>query len=416
MTSTEAIADFVAEVSYDRLPENVREGAKRKLLDAIAVGLGSHDATPVAAIREGLQLDGPSRNDSRVWGMSSTGAAPRAAMSNAASVAAGHGPIFPSPTPTPVGGSIATVVAAAEAYGATGETTLAGLAVAFELHGELAWHAPLDERHPATHTAVAGAAGAGRVAGLDETELTNALGIASSRVTVGPCEEEIEPIMTGHGALGALYACILADGGVSIPDPPTASGGWHDLVGAFDLDFDPGCERVLDAAVLPYDSHLYGQPAIEAAIELASENALDPADVESISVETTKKAVPEIDPDRIAAAVVDRALSTHRGDRADLRPIADVTSVTVADDASGSVDAESIPARVTVETYGGDVYVATHERFDGHPAAPASWGVIEEKFHALTGERYEDSRRKEILKTVRGFEAESPTELARLLD
>ena len=415
MTSTEEIAEFVAGVTYDRLPEATREAAKRRILDSIAVGLRGHDTGAVAAVKSGLTPAG-GRSESRPWGSPSTASAPRAAMLNAASIVAGNGPTFLSPTPVPAGGSIAAVLAVAEARGATGEQTLAGLAAAFELHGELAWHVPMDRLHPATHTAVAGAAGTGRAGGLDRAELQNALGIAASRITLGIGDGAFGPIAAGNAAAQGVYAHLLAEGGVSVPDGLAAPDGWHDLVGPFDIDLDPGCERVLDAGVLPYDSHLYGQPTIEAAIDLAKRVALDPADIESINVETAEKATGEIDRDRVAAAVVDRALSVHRGDRADLRPIADATTVSAIEGTREHPDVESLPARVTVETYDGDVYEETTGGFEGHPATPASWGTVEEKFHALAGEKYDRDRREEIVETVRGFEAESPTELARLLD
>ncbi|MEF8778829.1 MAG: MmgE/PrpD family protein, partial [Natronomonas sp.] len=287
---------------------------------------------------------------------------------------------------------------------------------AFELHGELAWHAPVDRLNPATHTAVAGAAGTGRVGGLDRTELENALGIAASRITLGIGDGTFGPIATGNAAAQGVYAYLLADGGVSGPDGLAAPNGWHDLVGPFDIDLDPGCERVLDAGVLPYDSHLYGQPTIEAAIDLATEVALDPADIESVTVETVEKAVGEIDSERVAAALVDRALSIHQGNRADLQPIADATTVSAIEGTREHSDIESLPTRVVVETYDGDVYEEMTEGFEGHPATPASWGTVEEKFHALAGDTYDRDRREEIVETVRGFEAESPTELARLLD
>ena len=416
MTSTESIAEFAVEVTYDGLPEGVREGAKRRLLDVIAVGLQNRDDATVAAIRDGIALDGGDENRSRVWGSPSSAAASRAAMGNAAAVAAGNGPVFPSPTPAPTGGSIAAVLAVAEDRGKTGEKTLAAIAAALEVRGELAWHAPLDELHPATHTAVAAAAGAGQVAGLDESELTSALGTAASRVTLGVGDEAFTSVATGNAAAAGVDACLLAGGGVSAPDGLTAPNGWHDLVGPFDLDFDPGCERVRDAAVLPYDGHLYGQPTIEAAIDLASEIALDPADIESVAVETINRAVPEIDAERVAAALVDRALSVHQGDRADLHPIVEETSISAADDALERTDPESIPTRVAVETYDGDAYETTSDRFEGHPTTPASWGVLEEKFHTLARGCYDRARREEIIETVRSFEAESPAELARLLD
>ncbi len=415
MTSTAELAGSVSDLTYDRLPDDVREATKRRLLDALAVGLRNRESEPAAAVRRGMEDGTETNSGSRLWG-SVTAPPERVALCNTVAVTVGNGPTFLSPTPAPAGGSIATVLAVAEAEGTTGEETITGLAAALELHGELAWHAPLDELHPATHTAVAAAAGAGRVRGLDGHELEDALGHAASRVTLGLDAEGFDPIATGNAAVSAVYASALAAGGVGAPDGIAASGGWHDLVGPFDLDFDPGCERVLDAAVLPYDGHPYEQTTIEAAIDLAEEVALDPADIADVAVEAVARAVPEIDTERIAAALVDRALVSHRDDRVNVRPIAEATTVSVADGAFEDADVGSAPARVAVETHDGDVHERTVRRFEGHPASGASWGLLEEKFHALAEGTYDRERREEIVRTVKRFEAESPAELTRLLN
>ncbi len=415
MTSTEELAGHVVDVTYDRLPDDVREAAKRRILDALAVGLRNCETEPTAAVRRGTTDGRQDAVGSRLWGAGTTSAF-RAALGNAVAVAAGNGPTFLSPTPAPAGGSIAAVLAAAEAHATTGEETLAGLAAALELHGELASHAPLDGLHPATHTAVAASAGVGRVRNLDSAELADALGHAASRVTLAIEGDGFAPIATGNAAASAVYAAAFAAEGLEAPDGIAAPGGWHDTVGPFDLDFDPGCERVLDAAVLPYDGHPYGQTAIEAAIRLANENALDPADIEAVVVETVDRAIPEIDPERIAAALVDRELTLHRDNRANVGPIAEATTVSVADGAFGDGDAEPTPVRVAVETHDGGVHESTVRRFEGDPASGASWGLLEEKFHALVEGTYGRERREEIIRTVRGFEAESPAELTRLLD
>ena len=248
MTSTDEIAGFAADVEYDRLPDDIREAAKRRLLDAVGVALRNHDRRRVAAIREGLLPAGPPDADGcRLWGTADVVRAPLAATGNAVAVAAGNGPAFLAPTLAPVGGSIAAVVAAAEAAGATGETTLAGIAAALEVHGECAWNAPLDGLHPATYTAVAAAAGAGRAMDFGAPTIADAVGIAAERVALAVGDPD-DPLPTGNAARSALYACLLADGGVSAPDAISAPGGWHDRVGPFELDFDPGCEREIGRA------------------------------------------------------------------------------------------------------------------------------------------------------------------------
>jgi len=416
MTSTDEIADFAADVEYGQLPEGVREAAKRRLLDTVGVGLRTREDRTVDAARRGLASDGPpDAGGCRLWGTSERAPAPRAAMVNGIAAASGNGPTFLSPTPAPVGGSIGAAVAAADATGSTGETAIAAIAAALEVHGECAWNAPLDGFHPATHTAVAAAAGAGRAMGLDTATMADAVGIAAARLALD-VGDRADPVPTGSAAAAAIQACHLADGGVPGAATFSAPNGWHERLGAFDLDFDPGCERVRDAAVLPYDGHPYEQPAIEAAIGLASGTPIDPADIDAITVETFETAVPAVDPERVAAALVDRELAVHRGGRTDIEPIAESVTVTADEELTARRERGLVPARLTVESRDGATSETAVEGFEGHPATPASWGTVEEKFHAAVEGAYGRERRDAIIGTVRSFEAESAAELARLLN
>ena len=414
MTSTEAIAAFAVDVEYDRLPTDVREAAKRRLLDVLGVGLRHRDSRTVEAVRRGLLVDGDGESGARLWGSPMVAPASQTATINAVSVASGNEPAFLSPTLAPAGGSIAGVLAAADAHGATGEGTIAGIATALELHGECARNAPLDGLNPATHTAIAAAAGAGRAMNLSESALKNALGIAASRVTLAVGSPD-DPVPAGLAASAGVRACSLAAGGVTGPDAFSARNGWHDRLGPFDLDFDFGCERVRDAAVLPYDGTPYEQPAIGAAIDLASDEPVDPADIDAVTIETFDAAAEIIDPGRIAAALVDRELAVYYGMRTDLKPISESVTVTATEELTRQADSGVLPARITVEIHDGTAIESSVDGFDGHPMTPASWGTVEEKFHAIARGAYDRGRRDEIVRTVRSFEAETATELARLL-
>ncbi|WP_299237125.1 MmgE/PrpD family protein [Natronomonas sp.] len=416
MSSSGAIAEFAADVRYERLPEDVRAATKRRVLDAVGVGLGTRETGERDAIARAVGGGGSgdgSGGESRLWG-ATTASAPMAALHNAALAEAGNGAVFLSPALARAYGPLGAVLAAAETEGSTGDATLAGLAVALEVHGELAWSAPLEGFGPATHAGLAAAAGVGRAMGLGADGIERAIGLTASRVSLSVGGEAFRPVSSGLASQAAVVACRLAAEGVEAPDAMTAAGGWHDRVGAFDLDLDPGCERVRDAAVLPYDAHPYGQSAIEAAIGLAEETAIDPADIGRVGVETVERAVPEVDAERIAAALVDRALAVHRAGRADLRPVAERVTVSSIGRSDDRPDTAAMPARVTVETRDGATHERAVERFSGHPAAPASWGTVEGKFHAQAA-AYDRDRREDIVRTVRSFEAETAVELARLL-
>lgn len=415
MTSTQAVADFATEVTYEELPEGVREAAKLRALDAVGVGVASVGVGPTDAVRQAVSVQNATGR-SRLWGSELSASPPDAAMYNAGLVAAGNGAVFLAPTPAAVGDGVAAVLAAAEARSATGEDVLAGLAVAHELRGELAWNVPVDGFHPATHGAVAAAAGVGRTMALAPDVLADAVGLAGIHATLAVGDGETDPLAAGTAALTGVYACLLAEGGVDGPDPLGDPGGWPDLVGPFDLDLDPGCERVEDAALLLHDAHPYAQTAVEAAIDLADDAAVDPADVEAVRVETFADAAPVVEPTAVAAALVDRSLAVRPDDRADLRPVAEGVEVTEREELTERAERGEVPARVVVECRDGAVHEADRQWFTGHPARPASWGTVEEKFHAVVGDRYDADRRTAIVETVRGFEAETAAELSRLLD
>lgn len=415
MPSTAELAEFAADVTYGGLPEAVREATKRRVLDAVAVGLGSVGREPTGGVRRAVSVQNATGR-SRLWGSELGGSPPDAALYNATLVGRGNGAVFLSPTLGAVGGTVAAVLAAAEARSATGEAVLAGLAVAHEIHGELAWNAPIEGFHPATHGAVAAAAGSARATGLDAGAIGNAVGIAASGTTLALEADGFDALAVGLAARAGVDACLLAESGVEAPDAIDAPGGWHDRLGAFDLDLDPGCERVGDAAIRPFDAHPHAQAALEATVELAEDAALDPADVDAVTVETAAGAVPEVMPITVAAALVDREVTTRPTERADLEPVADVVEVSADDDLTERAARGETPARVTVECRDGAVHEVEVDRFTGHPARPAPWGTVEEKFHALAAPRYGAERRTAVVETVRGLEAETVAELSRLLD
>jgi 2-methylcitrate dehydratase len=415
MVSTAELAAFATDVSYEGLPEAIREAAKLRTLDAVGVAVASVGAGPTDAVRRAVSVQNATGR-SRLWGSDLGASPPDAALYNAGLVEAGNGPVFLAPTLASASDSVAAVLAAAEARSATGEDVLAGLSVAHEVRGELAWNAPVDGFHPSTHGAVAAAAGVGRAMGLSREKLEDAVGLAATQATLAAGGGYVDTLAAGTGALTAVYACLLAEGGVEGPDPLGDPDGWEAVVGPFDLDLDPGCERVQDAALLPHDAHPYAQTAVEAAVDLAEEAALDPAEVERVRVETFADAAPELDATTVAAALVDRELPARPDERADLRPVADAVSVDADAALTERAGRGEVPARVVVECRDGAVHEVERAWFTGHPAAPASWGVVEEKFHAVVGDRYGVDRRADVVETVRGLEAETAAELTRLLD
>jgi 2-methylcitrate dehydratase len=273
--------------------------------------------------------------------------------------------VFLSPTLGAAGGTVASVLAAAEARNATGEAVVAGLAVGHEVHGELAYNAPIDGLHPATHGAIGAAVRAARAMRLDAAAIESAAGIAGRNATLAVEAGDHGALAVGDAARAGVDAALLADNGVVGPDALGGEGGWEDLVGAFDLDLDPGCERVRDAAIRPFDAPTFAQSALEAAVDLATDAALDPAVVDAVTVGTFADAVPTVGTDAVAKALVDRAVTTWPTGRADLDPVAEAVTVREDEDLTDRTDAGTLPATVTVSCRDGR---STRSNVTGSPA------------------------------------------------
>ena len=153
--------------------------------------------------------------------------------------------------------------------------------------------------HPTGAVGVFGAALAvGRLAGLDEARLENALGLAASSAAglfafLGG-GAEVKRLHAGQAARNGFMAALLAEADVA--GPPNVLAAPDGFMQAF--AFGPGRQApgivvppessfgVADCYIKPYPCCRHLQPAAEALMALAREHRLSPSDVTSIEVET----------------------------------------------------------------------------------------------------------------------------------
>ncbi|MCL7417939.1 MAG: MmgE/PrpD family protein, partial [Halalkalicoccus sp.] len=273
MTTTDELAEFVLAVEYDGLREEVREELKKRVLDSLGIAIGALDeGTPEtvrATVRE-ASPDGPCR----LWGSDERASIPEATMYNTALVRYldfMDSFLAPGETPHP-SDNVPAILACGEAEGASGRELLEAIGVAYEIQGELAWNAPVRDRgfDHVTHTVISATAGAGKLLGLDHEELRNAIGIAATannalRVTRTEGINEWKGVASAHAARNGVYGAMLARNGMEGPtDVFEGRKGWQAVVsGPFEIDPDPGCERVLETMTKRYVAETYAQSAIE---------------------------------------------------------------------------------------------------------------------------------------------------------
>ncbi|WP_254545686.1 MmgE/PrpD family protein [Halomarina pelagica] len=450
MVTTTELATFVREVEYEALSEDAIEELKKRVLDSVGIAVGAMDAEPPERVRdtvEELNADGPCR----FWGSDRRGSPPDAAMLNTTLTRYldfMDSFLAPGETPHP-SDNIAGIVACGEARGASGRDLVEAVGVAYEVQGELAWNAPVRDRgwDHVTHTVISAACGAGAIAGLDEEQLRNAVGIAGTahnalRVTRTGGINEWKGVASANAARNAVYSVYLAKHGMEGPtDLFEGQKGWKQTVsGDFEVDLDPACSRVFDTMTKRYVAETYAQSAVEGIIELAVGHDIDPETVDSIHLDTfagakliigggegsryeveTKAQADHSLPYMLAAALIDREMTNEayepeRIQSDDVQTLLRAVEVEEDPELTERFEHGEMPAVIDVELEDGTTYHVEKADFNGHPNNPMSWEQIEEKFEATTRGRYDEDRRREIVETVRSLEEHDVADLVALID
>ena len=294
-TVAETFAAWAAGLQPEAIPETARAVAGNALLDIAGLCLAARAADYLQAALAALDAEGPCTAFGHGRGLDTAGAA----LINGT---AAHGEDFDdSFEGTPVHASavvLPAVLAAAERYDRNGSDVLRGYVAGTELMCRLALVAPTAIHRAGFHpTAVIGAlgaaAGAGVTLGLNQRQLTDALGIAGSLAS-GIIEYLAEGTWTkrlhaGWAAQSGLRAALMARAGFI--GPRTVLEGTHGFYRAFapsiPARFDPllddlGTRWVCeDIAFKPYACGTMTQPFIDCAIALA-ESGVQAADIVEI--------------------------------------------------------------------------------------------------------------------------------------
>jgi 2-methylcitrate dehydratase PrpD len=305
---TRTLAEFVAGLEHDALPEDVRERARYIVLDHVGIALRARHAAALspamhAALRRLGQVGGhDSPRQASVIGDVQRYAPASAALFNGN---LGHALDFDD---THAPGSIhcgapiiPAALAAAEMCGADGKRVIAGVVAGFETQIRLSLAlGPSDHYqrgfHPTATCGVFGAAAAAAVVmGLDADAVESAFGLCGSQAA-GSMQFLADgswnkPYHTGFAAANGLTCACMAEAGFC-----GAREAFEGSKGGFLKSYAPAPDparvvaglgtiwETLGVAVKPYPSCRYGHAAIDALIELRAANDLDWREVESVEI------------------------------------------------------------------------------------------------------------------------------------
>jgi 2-methylcitrate dehydratase len=450
MTTTDELADFVESVAYDDLTEDVREELKKRVLDSVGIAVGALGADATEGVRETV-AETAGGDAARLWGSDERASPTGAAMYNTSLTRYldfMDSFLAPGETPHP-SDNIGSLIAAGEHTDATGEDLIEAVGTSYEIQGELAWNAPVRDHgyDHVTHTVISAAAGTGKVLGLDHEQLRNAVGIAGTahnalRVTRTGGINEWKGIASANAARNAVYAALLARNGMEGPvDLFEGQKGWKQVIsGDFDVDLDSSCERVFDTMTKRYVAETYAQSAVEGIIELAESADIDPAQVNSIHLDTfhgakliigggegsryeveTKAQADHSLPYMLAAALIDREMTNEAYDPErirsdDVQELLRTVEVEEDDELTERFEQGEMPAVIDIELANDSTRHIEKDAFSGHPTQPMTWEQVEEKFETMAGERYGEARCADIEETVRNLEDHAVADLTALLD
>jgi 2-methylcitrate dehydratase PrpD len=313
MSLAHELAQRITALRYEDLPPEAVYWSKVAVLDTVGVALaGAVEAAP-RILEEVLDL-GAGSGPSLVWGTSRRATCLDAALVNAT---AAHALDFDNTSNTMAGHMSATMipalVAAGEAFGASGRDVLLAHAVGFETgarfgHG-LNFHHHEKGWHPTSTLGVfAVTAACARLLGLTIDQTATALGLSTSLAagTKANFGTMTKPLHAGQCARSGLLAALLARKGFTAN--PGAFEHKQGFLKVFNGDGNYSVERILEGWGKPLDVVTPGacykqypscagtHAVIDVALGLAREHGpFDPGKIARIDTWTSKHRLPHTD-------------------------------------------------------------------------------------------------------------------------
>ncbi|WP_227378622.1 MmgE/PrpD family protein [Haladaptatus halobius] len=412
MAETNTLAEFAATTSFDDIPTDVVEEAKRAIRDYVGVALygSQHDiGDRISSYVDGY-LPG---DDAAVLGRG-TASPPGAALSNGTfGHAIDYDDTFESivihPT-SPVFPAALAGVQVAEGSGRDALTAyIVGVEAAFRTghatypsHYDNGWHST------GTVGTFGASAAAASALGLTPEAIERAYGIAAS------CSSSLKknfgsmtkPLHAGHAAQMGVRAAMLADAGFTADDAVFEGDIGYGRVMTPGGEYDPSAITeglgetwaVDDIGFKPYPSGVITHAAMDAAREVVEREDIGPDDVESVRValdDAASEMLIHADPDDALQAKfsIEFCLAAILRERdAGVREFSDEY---VADPRTQEVVAKverefesnlfggefaGYGARVTLTTTDGEQYVAVEKYAPGSPNNPVSDDRLDAKF------------------------------------
>ena len=433
----EELAEYADELSYDDLDEDTVETTKARLIDSVACAYAGRDEPPVDnLLRYATRKNG--ERDASVLVDGSTTTVEHSAFANGALIRyLDWNDTYLSKEPAHPSDNFGAVLAAADAYDASGRDLVLAAVLAYELQCRLCDASSLRKNgwDHVNYGLVSATLAVGKLAGLSKDEMVEALGLAinphaAMRQARAGELSEWKGFAFANVDRNAAVAVELAAEGLNGPAPIFEGkfGFFNQLTGEFGLDPDSfggrgGDFKINETYIKYYPVEYHAQAAVNIVMDLTEE--VDPEDIERIENETYEAAVSIIseeeekwDPETretadhsmpycIARAFLDGEMTLDQfseekilGD--DVRELMDKIEI-VENEAYTDAYGEAFPHKMVVHA-DGQTYDRELEYPKGHPGNPLTDEELEDKFRTGVGHRLDDDEVTEALDWMRNVE------------
>lgn len=428
---TEALAEFAATLTFDRIPVEARTVARHCLMDMVGVAMAGK-SEPLSQILHAQIEDEGGAPHATLIGWADKSSASQAALYNgSAAHALDYDDVLGIFTGHPTVAVMPAVLALAERHGKDGKAVItafvAGVEVLARIGGMMSkghyargWHST------GTIGSIGAAAGCANLLGLDAEATNRAMGIAATQAAglKSNFGTMTKPLHAGKAASNGLLAATLAARGFTARENTLdIDRGFGDTM-AEGVDIERALERIGELfhtqdTLFKYHPACYGVHApTEAAMRLRLQDGFDPALVEKIEVSVPANAIGMCDiaepksgleakfslAHNVSLGLLDKAdgsLELYQDETFDVPGVSDLRKKVVV---NGRQDFEKFFAEVVVTQKDGKVL---RQDFDiGEPMRDLGeqQAKLEKKFRALATPLIGEDKVNSMVAAISGLE------------
>jgi len=336
MSITRELARFAVNLKFEDLPENVVAQAKLNILNIIGKALAGYKVSLAKTYLNLAKGMGGGKGDATLIGDGSKIACAPAAFANSSlATMLDYDDTLHWALVHPGNASVSAALATGEGVKATGKDFITAIVLGYEIGGRISLAIqPTMDRFPKVwglgNQAYAASPPAGKILGLDEDQMTSALGITGTYAVVPSCwkylGEGTRPMREvkmawGWSCMVGVFSALAAKEGLRMLQSSNileGDTGWHIMHGSDKCDFEKMTEAlgerwdILITAIKAYPACYLIFGPCDAVKDALQKETIDPANIEQITLKSGEWVTQRLS-DYAPAGVVDAQFSTQWG-------------------------------------------------------------------------------------------------------